>query len=92
MTTPEERITVLEDKIIELEKNIELQYRLNLERQKEIEELQEKRHKEVVKKQEDGFFKQKIELVSGFLGVVAVMIGAFAYVVKKLKEAKKEVK
>jgi flagellar biogenesis protein FliO len=54
--------------------------------------LQAKQHQEILVKQEQGFFKQKLELVSGFFGVVAVMIGAFIYFVKKLKEAKQEVK
>jgi len=55
-----DKIKALETKIAELEANIELQYRMNLERQKETEELMKKKQQEVLDKQEKGFFKQRM--------------------------------
>lgn len=90
--TPEEKITALEKKIEELEQHIELQWRQHLERQKEIEELQKQQHKEVLDKQEQGFFKQKMIGLGAFLGILITVIGAFITVVKKLGKAKEEIK
>jgi hypothetical protein len=87
----EEEIRQLKEKIAELEANIELQYRMNLERQKEIEELMKKETKEVLDKQEKGFFKQKMYGLGAFVGILVAVIGGFVTLIKKLREAKEEI-
>jgi hypothetical protein len=91
MTTPEERIKQLENKITELEANIELQWKSLLERQQEAEELQKKQNQEVLDKQEKGFFKQKMMGLGVFVGILIAVIGGFITLIKKLREAKEEI-
>ncbi|CAG8813089.1 26595_t:CDS:2, partial [Racocetra persica] len=95
----EDRIKSLENEVSALQKEIkalkaelDLHWETDLKKQQEIQELQKKQHQEVMKKQEEGFYRQKMMGLLAFAGILITVIGAFIAVIKKLKEAKKEIR
>ena len=81
-----------DQRIQALKAEMDLHWEVDLKKQQQIQELQAKQHKEVLEKQEKGFYRQKMMGLIAFAGILVTVIGAFITVVKKLKEAKKEIK
>ncbi|CAG8847028.1 14699_t:CDS:2, partial [Gigaspora margarita] len=70
----EDRIKNLEKEIQALKAELDLHWEADLKKQQEIQALQDKQHKEIIQKQEDGFFKQKMIWLGSFTGLAIAAI------------------
>jgi hypothetical protein len=92
MKNPEPRIKALEDEIKLLKAEMDLKWEVDLKRQQEIEELEAKRHKEVLERQDQSIFWQKIMGLGTILIALIALLDKIITFLKKAQAVVKEVK